>query len=374
VRKRNRTIWLQRSLPLLACFGFVRQAGAGAHSFTWNVDANGSWDTASNWTPHGVPGGNSGDTVTFDGAITADRTITLGAEQAKAVTFDSTHAYTLTGSSLALGNGDVNTILTQSGSGAVNMNVPVILNAGNDGSTFTGSGSGTVTFNNRISGDGPLTVSGSHITTFASGNSFTGGLTVDGATLQLTAAGSASSGDVVVQNGGTLLLGGSSSTTSRLGSSVNLTLSGSTLNTAGMSENIGKLTLLCDSSSINLGSGSSVLKFADSHSVSWSSGSTLTIYNWSGSTHGGGSDQLYFGTTTSGLTSAQLGEIVFSNPAGFALAGNYPAAILADGEIVPVPEPATYVAAGCLLALAVYRERKTILDFVGRARGRSQIS
>ncbi len=65
----------------------------------------------------------------------------------------------------------------------------------------------------------------------------------------------------------------------------------------------------------------------------------LSILNWNGSTNGGGSDQLFFGTNANGLTASQLSQNQFVNPAGFA-PGTYPARILATGEIVPATRPA----------------------------------
>jgi hypothetical protein len=43
---------------------------------------------------------------------------------------------------------------------------------------------------------------------------------------------------------------------------------------------------------------------------------------------------LKFGSSASGLSTAQLRQIVFTNPAGFA-AGTYSAQILSTGEVVP---------------------------------------
>ncbi|HET7626403.1 MAG TPA: hypothetical protein VFM25_14185 [Verrucomicrobiae bacterium] len=68
-----------------------------------------------------------------------------------------------------------------------------------------------------------------------------------------------------------------------------------------------------------------------SHSV-WSG--KLIITNWSGSLYGGGSHQIIFGTDSDALTTQQLSQIQFQNPAGLA-PGTYPARILATGEIVP---------------------------------------
>ncbi len=103
--------------------------------------------------------------------------------------------------------------------------------------------------------------------------------------------------------------------------------------TAG--EQLGQLQLGSGTnSSVNLPSGSCVLRFADSSGVPWPGDGRLTIQNWSGSLTGGGSQQLSFGTSASGLTSQQLGQVQFSNPAGLPN-GTYSARILSDGEVVP---------------------------------------
>ncbi|MDB6016814.1 MAG: lipolytic protein family, partial [Pedosphaera sp.] len=78
--------------------------------------------------------------------------------------------------------------------------------------------------------------------------------------------------------------------------------------------------------------------FADSSAEAWTAGAILSILNWSGSTNGGGSDQLFFGTNASGLTLAQLAQIRFVNPAGFPPGTNF-ARILATGEVVPTVQP-----------------------------------
>jgi hypothetical protein len=87
-------------------------------------------------------------------------------------------------------------------------------------------------------------------------------------------------------------------------------------------------------STISLPTNSCVLQFANSSSVPWTSGVTLIVSNWAGSTQGGGRHQIIFGSNSSALTSAQLSEIVFANPAGLP-GGTYPARILSSGEIVP---------------------------------------
>jgi hypothetical protein len=76
------------------------------------------------------------------------------------------------------------------------------------------------------------------------------------------------------------------------------------------------------------------LLFRDSSSLTWPNGPRLSVQNWSGSLYGGGQHQIIFGTNGSSLTTQQLTQIQFQNPAGLA-PGNYPARILPTGEIVP---------------------------------------
>lgn len=81
-------------------------------------------------------------------------------------------------------------------------------------------------------------------------------------------------------------------------------------------------------------SNSCVLSFADSSGVSWASDGLLAIQGWRGATNGGGTNQVLFGTSASGLTAQQLSQVLFSNPAGLP-SGTYSARILSDGEVVP---------------------------------------
>jgi len=73
----------------------------------WNVDAGGSWGTASNWSPAVVPTGATG-IAGFLGKITAARTVTLdGARTIGTIVFDNANRYTIApGSSGGLTVGD----------------------------------------------------------------------------------------------------------------------------------------------------------------------------------------------------------------------------------------------------------------------------
>lgn len=88
------------------------------------------------------------------------------------------------------------------------------------------------------------------------------------------------------------------------------------------------------SSYLTMHPGAGVLTLGDSSGITWSNAATLSIANWAGSIYGGGNQRIIFGNSSSALTGQQLSQISFANPAGLA-AGNYPARILATGEIVP---------------------------------------
>ncbi len=212
-------------------------------------------------------------------------------------------------------------------------------------------------------------------------NTFSGIATVNGGTLKLAAtAGSYAMGNVssvVVNSGGTLLLGASNQINgaANAGVAANMTLNGGTFNTGGFaqaSNTLGTLTLSA-TSNIDLGvaSSSSIVHYDISTTQGWVSGGTLYVDDWNGTfgiinnstAGGGGPDQLYFGTSTSGLLSSQVNQIVFVSPNG--LAGNYAAEILQTGEVVPfhpTPEPGTSAAGGVLVGLAgwwEWRRRRT---------------
>ena len=106
-----------------------------------------------------------------------------------------------------------------------------------------------------------------------------------------------------------------------------LILGGGKFDTGGFSQTMNTLTLNATSSAIDMGTQSAIMTFASSAANTWTAGRVLSIDNWSGTLTGGGTDQLIVGTTTSGLTAAQLSEIHFEGFNG--------AKMLANGEVVP---------------------------------------
>jgi len=152
---------------------------------------------------------------------------------------------------------------------------------------------------------------------------------------------------------GTLLLGSAN----RITDSSNMKLSGGTFATGGFNETLGELTLAANST-IDLGNGASILRFANSSQDVWTSDTTLTIVNWNGD-----SDALFFDSAMTALTSGQVSQIRFLNPNG--VTGIFGAMILADGRVVPVPEPATIGFGALLIGAIGLRERDRLARGLG---------
>jgi len=167
-------------------------------------------------------------------------------------------------------------------------------------------------------------------------------LTVDG--VYRLQGGSLVASNIYVEIDGELHLDGGSASNPGF-----FTMDNGTCYAQGQNHNLGKLRVLSTGAlprfsdgpwvcTLDLQSAGTVVRFLDSHDVSADWSGTLVIKNWSGSTNGGGTDQVYVGTTAQGLTAAQLGRIVFVNPDAMPGA-NYPARILSTGEIVPAARP-----------------------------------
>ena len=218
-----------------------------------------------------------------------------------------------------------------------------------------------------LAGTANVTKSTTGTVTLSGSGTFSGVVTVDDGTLELSAASGngvlAKVSSVVINSGGTLLLGASDQINGGAVTAVaaNMTLAGGIFNTGGFnqsSKTLGTLTMSA-TSTIDMGAGASVIHFDVSSGQAWDSGSELVVLDWNGTIagSGGGTDELFFGTSTAALTSGQVGQIVFVNPNG--VAGNYSAEILSSGEVIafkPIPEPGTYAAGGLLVGLAGWWE------------------
>jgi autotransporter-associated beta strand protein len=274
----------------------------------------------------------------------------------------------------ASGNGTLGGLI----SGTGGQGAPVSWTAGSVLGIDTTNASGGLTYTGVIGSFNTggnsvgLTKLGSNSLTLGAANTYTGATTIKAGTLNASVANAlGGTSGITVNSGGTLLLSGSSGVTDRINNSATMNLNGGTFNTGGLSENgsvgIGALTL-SNNSTIDLGTGTSVINFANSSAATWVSGKTLTILDWSGSTSGGGTDQLIFGSDSSGLSSGQIAQVIFQDPAGFS-SGNYGAMILMSGELVPVaiPEPGTWLACGLALSVLLYTQRRKLSYVISRA-------
>ncbi len=233
----------------------------------------------------------------------------------------------------------------------------------------------------NLTGGGALVLSGSQT------GEIDGTLALQNGTLQMSGTGANprlgfNSGGVtnISIEGGSLIVSETTPASDvQFGSTTTVNYSSGNITLHNVNESLGtlSLTLSADSEIDFTGNTTNtIISFADSSGIDWSTSETLLVMDWAGNplnlgtgtgagTGGGGTDQFYIGSTNSGLTSSQLSKIKFVNPFGLA-PGAYDAYILSTGEIVPgvVPEPATYVVGGALLLLGafdLYRRRKQLV-------------
>jgi len=176
-------------------------------------------------------------------------------------------------------SGNLTTLLTNLG-GA---------NGGTGGGLASGASIGLDTTN-----AGTFTVSNNIINSSASGGGAIGVMKLGTGTLVLTGSNTYTGGTAI--NGGTLALGANHV----LSDSSAVSISSATLNAATFTDTAGTLDI-SGTATINLGN-SAALAFVDSSSIDWTGG-TLNITGTLGAT------SLRFGTTSSGLTAAQLVKI-----------------------------------------------------------------
>jgi len=352
----------------------------------WKGDKGSLWSGA-NWSPN-VAGATSSSLapaadVVFsttgvspqnqNTVLDLDTTISsLTVNDSAAVTISGAHTLSIDGSGASSG------ITINSGAGLTTITSNLVLIGSSQ--TMTVNNSAGLLINGSVGGTIGLTKAGTGTLTLNGANTYTGTTTINAGTLNAGAAGSlGGTSSIVVNAGGTLLLSQSgSATTDRINNSSTMTLNGGTFNTAGLSEHelsgvtvmpgIGALTLSTNSI-IDLGAGASILAFANSSAQTWSG--TLSIYNWSGTpVVGKGTDQLYFGTDSTGLTAMQLSQIAFYSDSGTTFLGSADFVIGLDGEIGPVPETATWFAAALGASAMAWSQRCRFPRILRTRRGR----
>lgn len=262
-------------------------ANNGGYNVHWSNSIGQYWSGTGTWNASNTnwgmsPGGpfsysaNTGVNAIFAGTA---GTVTVSSPNNPNSMKFIVNGYTLSSGTITF-NADPCTITTDSGISAT------------ISSELAGSGIGMIK-----AGAGTLTLSGA--------NTYSGATTISSGTLQLGASNVLPNSSVVLQ-GGTLSTGAST----------------------GFSDTLGVLTL-SGNSTLNLGTGSHNLNFANSSAASWTAGSTLTVTGWTGTCgNSGTSGRIFLGNSTSGLTPAQLAQITFSGYSPGAM-------LLSTGELIP---------------------------------------
>ena len=364
------------------------------------VNRTGSLTLSGNMSGTGTLTKNGSGTLILTGSNTYDGATTINTGALRASTLNalgSTAAGTTVASGAALeliggiaigaealsltGSGDSSTGALRNISGANSYAGAITLGGattiGSDAGTLTltggltgtntnliivGAGATTVSTNGLSIGSGTLTKNGSGTLTLNTANTYTGATTVNSGTLQAAAAGALGASSNIDINGGSLLVTAASS----INDSAAINLNSGTLAVSGsFDENVGQLTLSANSI-IDLDGFSGILRFGGVGS--WASGATLAIWNWSGQPLWGppvnnyaNPSQIVF-ADKSNLT-PNLASISFYSGSGTGFIGNafeqdFNISDFNGTEIIPVPEPETYLTGLILfLGFGIYQFR-----------------
>jgi autotransporter-associated beta strand protein len=154
---------------------------------TWNLNANGNWGTAANWTPASVPNG-IGASASLLNVITAPRTVSLNVPVTLGnLTFGGNFAYTIGGTNtLTFDVASGNAALNVNGTAAHTISRPIVLN---DSLAINRNSTGALTLSGARSGTGGLSKNGTGQVTLNGVGSFTGQTRINEGTLLYNAAG-----------------------------------------------------------------------------------------------------------------------------------------------------------------------------------------
>jgi autotransporter-associated beta strand protein len=202
-----------RACPALAAALALALAPPAAAQ-TWTGSVGGSWATAVNWSPNGVPASGIDTALTFGPATTAAMTDDIaGPFLLNQMTFAAGGpAYTLAGNALDFRNSSASASpqIAFNTANGVTIADAVTLTGG---LSVIGTGTGTLTLNGPLSGGGGLTVSGAGTVALGGGsNTYTGNTVVASGTLLLTNGSAIPTGGNVIVGGGQFNTDGLSNT------------------------------------------------------------------------------------------------------------------------------------------------------------------
>lgn len=287
----------------------------------------------------------SGTTVANGAALhLADKTLTVGAE---ALTLNGTG---ITGSGALRHLGGNNSFagpITLASNSSINSAAGnLTLTGGVTGTnnlTIGGSGNTIISTTGITTGTASLTKTGTGTVTLNAVSTYTGNTNVEGGTFLLGASN-------VISNSSALTLGDN-----------NVATPSATFATGGNSEILASLTLT-ENSTIDMGAGSSVLRFNTGGITNFNS-NTLTVTNWTGTFDTpNGTDQIIFDSGFGLAVDSTTSQIRFA----FGL-DTFDGKVLSRPdlgvgfvEIVPIPEPRVYATLLLLVAFIIWIERRKL--------------
>jgi autotransporter-associated beta strand protein len=387
---------------LLSLLIFPALLNAGTKRFSFSAGSTVIWGTVNNWSPSNEPAPSDdavfdytneagtktilaglnaaskvANSLTFGGSIThgAESTFTL-----RANTSSSSTARTLSlGTSGQAGAGSITVDSSVTGTQSVGTEsslwgtMNITLASGVSGFTVVNnSTSQTLDLSaNLIEGataGSTLSLSSAGGQVILSGaSSYTGTTTITAGTLKLDSAGTTTSRlgattSITVNSGGALLLANSltpTPSTNRINNAAAIKLAGGTLDLGGLSEGaagttgVGALTL-SGTSKIDFGvlGTNNLIQF--SGLGTHTGGTILQILEWEGTAGiASGKDRLLFAGTSGAFTALYAqNDITFNGASGYGVLdfGSFYEVY----ELVPVPEPATWIAAAFAAAVIGY--------------------
>jgi autotransporter-associated beta strand protein len=153
----------------------------GQTTNTWNLNANGNWNSAANWNPNTSFPDAIDASARFGSVISANRTITLGQNlTVGTLRFDDNNSYTLSGLNtltfdVSAGSAAID-VTTASGNGAHTISSGIALS---DPLMIAQGSSGSFTISGVVSGMEGITKAGVGNLVLSGANSFSGGVDVE---------------------------------------------------------------------------------------------------------------------------------------------------------------------------------------------------
>ena len=350
---------------------------------TTTAPVTGNWNTSTNWSPNGVPGG--GAALSFGGSGSSSYTstndltnYTLGAVS---LTSTSTATDFIAGNTVLIGNA---TSISQDNSGAFTISIGFSTQNGTSQTlTLTGNGTGLATLSGVISDSNKsnaVTKTGSSTFALSGSNNYSGGTSVTGGTLLVnnTSGSGTGSGNVTVNGSGTTL-GGTGTISGSV--SVSNTSGGAIINPGpkGTNATAGSVGTLTIGGAVTLGSSgnSSTLHIdasgtltsnwdqlvANGVTLNATTKPTLDVTIASGLTFTSGTVYELINNTSASAISGTFNGIAQGSTVtfdGYSFFASYTGGTGNDFTLTVVPEPSTWIAAALTFFALAFTQRRRL--------------